>query len=249
MNDTIIFTDGSSRGNPGPGGWGAIIASAERVRELGGREDHTTNNRMELTAALMALTEVLQQTGAKVYAHKQVQIYSDSRYVIRGITEWVRGWKLKGWIGATKKPVENRDLWEALLDMVEALDAEGVVLAWNYVGGHVGIAANERVDIIATEFADKKSVELFDGTRKEYSVSLNPEGHPKEKADRSAAKARARQKAFSYVSAVDGKVEVHATWEACEARVKGVKGAKYKKALNAAEEKELVILWGGNSRL
>lgn len=151
----VIFTDGSSRGNPGPGGWGAIVISADKVRELGGKEAMTTNNRMELKGAIEAL-RVLDNT-------ESIIVHSDSQYVIKGITEWIVGWQKKGWKNSQKKAVLNRDLWEELLEVSENKDIE-----WNYVAGHSEIAGNERCDEIATQFADGEKVKLYHGPKGKY---------------------------------------------------------------------------------
>ena len=156
-----IYTDGSSRGNPGPGGWGAIVSTDESVIELGGREDHTTNNRMELMAAIMALEYVrAQNLGAE-----PIEVYSDSKYVIMGITEWIIGWQSKGWKTAAKKAVINQDLWERLL----AATLEEPI-AWKYVEGHAGHHANERCDEIATMFADNENPSLYSGSKAKYLI-------------------------------------------------------------------------------
>jgi ribonuclease HI len=157
-----IYTDGSSRGNPGPGGWGTIIGTESEVIELGGREDHTTNNRMELIACIKALEEVKKENPKE-----EIEIYSDSSYVVKGITEWIFNWQKKGWRTASKKPVENKDLWERLLDATKDLN-----IKWKLVPGHSGIHANERCDEIATLYADKEKVELFRNLRKEYKINL-----------------------------------------------------------------------------
>ncbi len=149
-----IYTDGSSRGNPGPGGWGAVILTDGRVTELGGREDHTTNNRMELVAAIKAL---------ELVKSDPVTLYTDSEYVMKGITFWIKGWQAKGWKTAAKKPVLNQDLWQELLRV-----SEGKQIEWKYVAGHSGEILNERCDEIATSFADRTPVELYDGSRQTY---------------------------------------------------------------------------------
>lgn len=154
----IIFTDGSSRGNPGPGGWGAIIAYKDLVTELGGREDKTTNNRMELMAAIKSLETV---------DGESVLVVSDSEYVIKGITEWIFGWIKKGWKNSQNKPVLNKDLWERLYVLVKDKD-----IKWKYVRGHTGHPANERCDVIATSFADGLSTDLYTGEAKNYKISL-----------------------------------------------------------------------------
>ncbi|MDB5253985.1 MAG: ribonuclease [Parcubacteria group bacterium] len=154
-----IFTDGSSKGNPGPGGWGAILATDEKVTELGGREPQTTNNRMELTAAIRAL----QNLGTD----EDITVYTDAEYVLKGITQWVHGWLKNDWRTAAKKPVENQDLWKELLEAVEGKD-----IKWMLVRGHAGVPANERCDEIATTYADNLKPELYDGPIHAYTVSL-----------------------------------------------------------------------------
>lgn len=158
MNPLTIFTDGSSRGNPGPGGWGAIIIADEKVTELGWREAHTTNNRMELTAAIKAL-EQIQET------QKEIKVVTDSGYVVKGITEWIHGWQRKGWKTADKKPVLNRELWEDLLAA-----ARGKTIVWKQIAGHADTAGNIRADEIATAFADGEHPELYSGVLKNYSI-------------------------------------------------------------------------------
>lgn len=154
-----IFTDGSARGNPGPGGWGAIIAKEFDVREIGGFDPYTTNNKMELTAAIEALKTL--EFGVEVSVH------TDSEYVMKGMTEWISNWQKNGWRTAAKKPVENQDLWKDLLKA-----SEGKNISWQYVAGHSGHSANDRCDEIATRFADGLSVELYTGQRGTYPTSL-----------------------------------------------------------------------------
>ena len=232
MQDTVlIFADGASKGNPGPGGWGALVAYDGQVEELGGSEEHTTNNRMELTAALRALEEAQKHSAASVVVH------TDSSYVINGITKWVKGWKARGWLTKEKTPVLNRDLWELLDDAVQSL---GIKVEWQHVGGHVGVAGNERVDEIASSFAEGKPVKLFSGSRSEYVHDIENISHDATKAtERSKSRSRSSAKAYSYVSLVDGQVLTHKTWGECEARVKG-KMARFKKALSPQEEATII---------
>jgi ribonuclease HI len=131
-----IFTDGACSGNPGPGGWGAILRSGGRERELCGGEADTTNNRMELLAVIEALAALKRPVAARVY--------TDSQYVQKGISEWIHGWKRRGWQTADKKPVKNADLWRRL----DAL-AAGHRVEWHWVRGHAGHAENERADALA----------------------------------------------------------------------------------------------------
>ena len=162
-----IYTDGSSRGNPGKGGWSAIIMTPEEVIELGGREDHTTNNRMELMGAIKGLKEV-EDKKSKV---ESVEVCTDSQYVKKGMTEWIDGWIKKDWKGANKKKVLNQDLWETLKKEEDRLKNGGVKIFWKYVKAHAGVVMNERADTIATMCADDDAnLELYRGERKDYSV-------------------------------------------------------------------------------
>lgn len=224
-----IYCDGSSIGNPGPGGWGAVVADGARARELGGYEKETTNNRMELTAAIESL-RILKQS-------KNVTLHTDSSYVINGITKWVRGWQKNGWLTKEKKDVVNRDLWETLATLVEKHD-----VLWKHVRGHSGVQLNERVDMIANGFARKEHVELFYGSLTKYKTVLA--SMPKARVvSKSKSKAKTGP-AYSYVSVLDGKVVTHKTWTECEKRVKG-KPAKFKKVFSKEEEIALIKDWGG----
>jgi ribonuclease HI len=137
MNDTVvIYTDGACSGNPGPGGWGAILTAGEHQREICGGEPHTTNNRMEMTAAIRAL-EALKRPC-------RVELHTDSQYLRQGITEWLPGWKARGWKTADKKPVKNDDLWREL-DSARARHE----VVWRWVKGHAGHPMNERADALA----------------------------------------------------------------------------------------------------
>jgi ribonuclease HI len=131
-----VYTDGACKGNPGPGGWGALLRAGAHERELCGGEPATTNNRMELTAVIRAL-EALKRPA-------RVEVYTDSEYVKNGITEWLPNWKRRGWKTADRKPVKNVDLWQAL----EAAAARHEV-HWHWVRGHAGHAENERADALA----------------------------------------------------------------------------------------------------
>jgi len=133
-----IFTDGACRGNPGPGGWGALLSYKGTEKELYGGELMTTNNRMELMAVIKAL-EALTKTA-------QVMVTTDSQYVKKGISEWIKNWKRNGWKTASKKPVKNADLWEHLDDLVNRND-----VTWAWVKGHSGHPENERVDALANK--------------------------------------------------------------------------------------------------
>ena len=145
-----IYTDGAAKGNPGNAGWGAIILSGKNVFEIGGGVDHATNNQMELTAPIEALKYI-----KKHKITKPIEFFSDSKYVILGITEWIFNWQKNNWRNAAKKPVLNRELWEELYELTKELKP-----TWTYVKGHNEDKWNERADEIATSFADGNPVEL-----------------------------------------------------------------------------------------
>jgi ribonuclease HI len=139
----VLYTDGACRGNPGPGGWGVLMTYGSKRRELCGGEDETTNNRMELMAAIAGL-EALKRAC-------HVDIYTDSQYVRKGITEWIHGWKKNGWKTSAKKDVKNRDLWQRLDDSIAR---HGV--NWHWVKGHAGHPGNERADALANLGIDQR---------------------------------------------------------------------------------------------
>ncbi len=138
MNEVTIYTDGGCSGNPGPGGWGVVVIFNGEAKQLSGGEKNTTNNRMELTAAINALSIV---KNTKEFSGLPVKINIDSQYVKNGITVWIKNWKLKGWKTADKKPVKNQDLWIQLDELNSALDVN-----WNWIKGHAGIEYNEICD-------------------------------------------------------------------------------------------------------
>ena len=144
MNSVEIYTDGACKGNPGPGGWGVLLKGSGTEKELFGGELGTTNNRMELLAVIRAL-EALKRPC-------QVALYLDSQYVLKGITEWLPGWKAKGWRTAAKQPVKNVDLWQALDALV---NQGGHKIDWRWVRGHTGDAGNERADALANLGVDQ----------------------------------------------------------------------------------------------
>ena len=144
MPKVEIFTDGACRGNPGPGGWGVLLRYGDIEKQLFGGEPATTNNRMELMAAIEGLRALKRRS--------EVHLTTDSQYVRKGITEWIKGWKAKGWKTAAKKPVKNSDLWLLLDDLVEQHDVH-----WHWVKGHSGHRENEIADELANQGIDQLS--------------------------------------------------------------------------------------------
>jgi len=228
-----IFTDGSSKGNPGPGGWGAVILSSDSVFEIGDKEEDTTNNRMELRAILESLRKTSNQ-------NKTVTIYTDSKYAMNGATKWVNGWKKNGWLTKEKKEVLNRDLWEEIDRVMKDQS-----IKWEVIGGHIGIPGNERADVIASDFASGNPPELFEGDLSDYKIDItNIDLDAEQKQKKSEKSARAKIKAYSYLSLVNGKFTKHKSWNDCEACVSGLSGVKYRKSISEDDEKEIMKDWG-----
>jgi len=230
----VIHTDGACSGNPGPGGWGAIIAFPEgQILELGDNNPSTTNNQMELQAVINALRATQDRSEKRM-------LCTDSTYVIRGITQWIWGWMKRGWKNAEGDPVANQDQWRQLSAVVQ--DIGGKNISWHYVRGHQGTPGNERCDEIAVAMSKNQYFKLYKGPLLGYDISpydlpedtsLPPIKAPKEKV-----------KAYSYLSVVGGIAIRHADWPSCERRVKGVSGAKFKKSTSPENEAEILAEWG-----
>lgn len=236
----LLFTDGSSLGNPGPGGWGAILILAGGVViEMGGHEDNTTNNRMELVGLIEGLQRLAQESG-------DVTVYLDSSYVLKGATEWIVGWQKRNWKTMGKTDVSNRDLWEALMPLLEERKKFGRIV-WEHIPGHAGIEGNERADEIATGYAANADVSLYQGELGDYAYDImNIAADDDALRKKATSRTHSRAKAYSYLSLVGGVAKRHLTWADCEARVKGKSGVKYKKALSPADEAEILRLWGAS---
>ncbi len=235
FNDKIVIhTDGACSGNPGPGGWGTIIAFPDgRVRELGGSEDQTTNNRMELEAVISGLHFVRSTT-------QDVLVFTDSTYVIRGITQWIWGWMKKGWLNSQGEPVANTEQWKQLLKIVEQRGRQKI--QWHYVRGHQGTPGNERCDEIAVCFSKRQWVDLYEGPLLKYQ--WNPHDIPEDTSVPEMKSPTTKAAAHSYLSVVHGQAQRHTHWAECEKRVKGVSGAKFKKTSSAENEAEILASWG-----
>ncbi|MSO48969.1 MAG: ribonuclease HI [Acidobacteria bacterium] len=232
---TVIFCDGATKQNPGPGGWGAVVVTPDgRVTELGGAMSHTTNNRMELTAAISALERV-QSVGGPL------DVYTDSTYVIKGIREWIWAWRRRGWKTVEGNDVLNRDLWEVMSALVQARGTSAI--EWHYVRGHVGTPGNERCDAIADGLARHTDVRLYSGPLAAYDVDILDVPTDTAVPARSSGPRKEKVAAHSYVSVVDGRPTRHATWAECERYVKGRSGAKFKKSISAADEAAILRSW------
>ncbi len=168
MKNIRIHTDGGCLGNPGPGGWAAVLQYGEHRRELSGGEPATTNNRMELTAAIQALSSLREPCA--------VELFTDSTYVRNGITQWIRGWRARGWVTQQKEPVKNEDLWRAL-DSAAALHK----VSWQWLRGHAGHPENERCDVLAgaaiQEILARHSAAQLQACLKDFQTAQKPR-HP-----------------------------------------------------------------------
>lgn len=234
----LVFCDGASSGNPGAGGWGAIVVSPTGdVQELGGAADFVTNNQMEIEGAIRALDYIGTQPGV-------VTIYTDSTYVIRGITQWIWGWRQRNWITAEGNPVLNKELWNALSGKVASRKEK---VHWLYSRGHSGIPGNERCDEIAVGFRSGKRIKLYRGPLLQYDVAIFdlPESSDlPEMREKKTAAQKAEEAARSwYLSYVSGEVWRHRDWPSCERRIKGQSGAKCKKVQSLSQEKDVLNDW------
>lgn len=147
MEEVVIYTDGGCSGNPGPGGWGVVVQADGVAKQLSGGEKLTTNNRMELTAAISALSVV---KNTPKFNSRKVIVHIDSQYVKNGITTWIKSWKMKGWVTSDKKPVRNQDLWLKLDELNSSLDVD-----WVWVKGHAGVEFNEVCDQLCKKEMNK----------------------------------------------------------------------------------------------
>lgn len=241
-NKIVIYGDGACSGNPGPGGWGSIVITSTHVEELAGAHPSTTNNRMEISAVLNALA----WSSAKIDLQNfdEILIFTDSVYLIRGITQWIFGWKRRGWKTADNGEVSNQDLWQELDNVLANLRKKNpdLKLQWNFVKGHAGDPGNERCDEIAVAGSKDSYVDLYRGHPKNYHFDVNilPEIKPLPEMKTKSAQP---SKPAWYISYVNGVFSKHQTWKECEALVKG-RPAKFKKVSSEEEESEVKKSWG-----
>jgi len=218
-----IITDGACSGNPGPGGWAALIVRGDEIEEIGGHEPETTNNRMEMQAAIEGLR--------RVPPDEPVKIVTDSQYLLKGMTEWLARWKRRGWRTASGKPVENRDLWEELDRLA------GDRVTWEHVRGHSGHPENERVNALAQAYASGKGLTASPVPH----ILYEPKGQYRAALGEHRVQ---RPSGVTYLSLVNGILARHTTWEECRRRTHGVPGARYKKCRSLEEEIAAVTRWG-----
>lgn len=227
----IIYTDGASSGNPGPGGWGTLVVDTgkEKVFELGDRLARTTNNETELMALVEGLRK-LSELGLDKNVH--IYVYLDSQYVRNGVMSWMKGWIRNDWVTSTGELVKNKELWMALDEEIKLLGK--LPVEYVHVNGHVGVPGNERVNDIAQGYAQGKDVDLYEGSLSKYSLTVEQLMVEAETMPTKTSKKSGSAGGW-YLSIVDGKLEKHTTWAECEARVKG-KLAKFKKVTTQDEE-------------
>jgi ribonuclease HI len=213
MNSIDIITDGACSGNPGRGGWAAIVIDGQQYTEYSGADAHTTNNRMELQAAITGLQQAPTQ--------RSLRVITDSQYLINGITKWVKGWQKNGWKTREGQPVENRDLWELLITV------NGPHVSWQHVKGHAGHPLNERANTLAQQQAGSGTGSPLPTPQLHTSPtsSINTPTFP------------------CYLSLIGSTLQRHATWESCQHTVHGVSGAKFKKVANQQQLDAQLQLW------
>lgn len=247
QKSVVIFTDGACSGNPGPGGWGSIVwLPNDTICELGDGMRETTNNRMEMAAAIHALKMLDLKEPTRIL------LYTDSQYLIRGITQWIFGWRSRGWKNAEGKDVANREHWEELHRQVTRLKPNSI--EWKYVRGHSGHPGNERCDQIAVSYSIGKPDRLYTGPKNGYFVDLDQlppdEPLPEKSPIKSRGSAGSGTKgggAVSYIAYHNGVVSRYSNWPECEKAVKGKSGVKFKKVSSAKEEQEVLSSWGVRS--
>lgn len=228
MEKFIIIADGACSKNPGPGGWGLIVIDpAGRVREHGGHEDSTTNNRMEMMGYYRGLQEVYKTIQLKTDPCI-VHVITDSKYVMDGASSHAQRWSRTGWKTVAGGEVKNQDLWEKILKGQELFEARNCRIEFELVKGHSGHGGNERVDQIAVRFTHEEPIDLYEGPLAEYPVSLE----------------KSAPYGTVYLSFVAGELKRHKTWTACQSAVHGKPSAKFKKLTNAMQEQDILKQWG-----
>jgi ribonuclease HI len=239
--DLFVYTDGACSGNPGPGGWAAVLVRGPERLEIGGREAATTNNRMEMRAAIEGLR--FARPGERAH------VVTDSKYLHDGISQWIHGWKRRAWKKADGTPVLNRELWEELDRLVRS---PGLRVSWEHVRGHAGHVMNERCDEIATAFARGEAPELqrsgeswqpAPATRMVPAAEVPAPVGPSEPWTGLLPEPALYP---AYLSYVGGRLEVHSTWAECERRVHEVSGARHKRVRTKREYRQALAEWAAH---
>jgi len=234
----MIFTDGASKGNPGPAGWGAVISRNGRVEELGAHVDRATNNQMELTAVIAALAHLEGEDAWKA----PICVYTDSMYIKNGATEWIQQWIDRGWKRADGGPVQNKQRWKSLYNRMKTFDID-----FKKVPAHSGIPGNVRADAIARRFAEEEDPDCFTGSLVDYNriheIDLR-DTTTQLSFDTSAQNDTHDTQDSFYLSLVDDEIRKHASWESTKERVDGVSSARYQKVKDTEDARRVLIDWG-----
>lgn len=233
----IAYTDGSSRGNPGPGGYGAIVwdTKSQTVKELGAANNHTTNNEMELYAIFVVLKTIPEKSNTI--------ILTDSKYALNGITSWMHNWAKNDWKTKSGSTVVSKPLWQQIYQLYTQKHAQSTIQMY-HVPGHAGLPGNERVDEIAHTFASQKNPNLVSKQYDEYGIDLTFSTKKIEvaKQQKKSKSSRTRAKAYSYISMINGAIQIHKRWDECHKRVKGKK-ARFCKTINKEDETRVIKEW------
>lgn len=236
MKTLIIYSDGACRGNPGPGGWAAVIVkNNSQIVELGGYEQSTTNNAMEIRGILESLDYAVNDRPDKII------VYSDSSYVLNAITKWIYGWQKNGWKSSEGKDVANQNDWKHIYLSIQKL--KGTEISWNYVRGHTGVPGNERCDKLSVSFSYGDVMHLYNGLLKNYDLDLTVPPKTEPIPTSSFTKSKNSKDAY-YLILKNGQIDRVLTWAECEAKVKGVSGAKFKKVNSSDQESDILKGWG-----
>lgn len=223
-----IVSDGACMKNPGPGGWGLIVATpTDHVIEFGGDEKDSTNNRMELMGFYRGMQEVFRRAKVEP-GNKVLHAISDSKYVLDGAAKYIKNWERNGWKTSTGDPVKNQEMWEKVAKGLAMFKEIGFKLEYELVKGHSGNDANERVDQIAVKYSRGEPIDLYEGPLAQYPIQIQT-GAPYH---------------LTYLSLVNGKLSRHKTWDECKKATEGKPGSKYKKVTNRLQEKETLQGWG-----
>lgn len=230
----IVFADGACKGNPGKGAWAFVLADIKNnlVIEKGAVALHTTNNKMEMSALLMALEEI---NKLKLTASERVLFCLDSNYVIQGASKWIHGWKKNNWKKSNGESVLNLELWQNIDEVIASIPSK---LDWQHVHGHSGTPGNERVDEIASALAEESSINLYTGSLDSYPLNI---------FDVEDRQNKSKKITPYYISLVNGLLQKHSEWSSCQQRVKGISGARFKKITMAGEEEKILSGWGYKS--
>lgn len=253
-HEILVYCDGACKGNPGPGGWGAVVLVGGRegtVQEFGGGEQLTTNNIMELVGATRGLEAaecaLLKNRPRSTAQIRQVRVFCDSKYVIQGASQWRHGWKKSNWVKQDGTPVANLRYWQELDALCDRL-ALRTKVEWVYVEGHAGIPGNERCDEIAQGIALGRSVTLYSGRYGDYGIDLfeplTVNRKPQTDIETESGSGTGKKKYPLYLSYINGELREHASWPECQAVVNGRSGAKYKKVTSAGEYQKTLASWG-----